>query len=104
MNEISMNVKFKPWSYAVRMTKAYVESKIEKIKDVYPFQDGIPTLRHDELTSAFGRKITSDIFKYGRHYHDDKMPVVNTDSYISSQIVYEYFANITASDSPFYAD
>ena len=100
MNEIRMNVKYKPWSYAVRMTKAYVESKIEKIKNVYPFQDGIPTFRHIDLTSAFGQKITTDIFDYGRHYHEDKMPGGHVDNYISSQIVYEYFANITASDSP----
>ena len=100
MNEITMNVKHKPWSYAVRMTKAYVESKIEKIKNVYPFQDGIPTFRIGDMTSAFGHKVTNDIYAYGRHYHEDKMPGGHVDNYISSQIVYEYFANITASDSP----
>ena len=100
MNEIRMNVKYKPWSYAVRMTKAYVESNIEKIKNVYPFQDGIPTFRHGDLTSAFGYKVASDIYDYGRHYHEDKMPGGHVDNYISSQIVYEYFANIVANDSP----
>ena len=100
MNEITMNVKHKPWSYAVRMTKAYVESNIEKIKNVYPFQDGIPTFRHGDLTSAFGYKVASDIYSYGRHYHEDKMPGGHVDNYISSQIVYEYFANIVANDSP----
>ena len=102
MNEITMNVKHKPWSYAVRMTKAYVESNIEKIKNVYPFQDGIPTFRHGDLTSAFGYKVASDIYSYGRHYHEDKMPGGHVDNYISSQIVYEYFANIVADDSPVY--
>lgn len=100
MNEITMNVKHKPWSYAVRMTKAYVESNIEKIKNVYPFQDGIPTFRHGDLTSAFGYKVAGDIYDYGRHYHEDKMPGGHVDNYISSQIVYEYFANIVANDSP----
>ena len=102
MNEISMNTKFKPWKYAVRMTRAYVEIAIEKIKNIYPFQDGIPTLRHGDLTSAFGYKVASDIYDYGRHYHDDKMPGGHVDNYISSQIVYEYFANIVADDSPVY--
>ena len=102
MNEISMNTKFKPWKYAVRMTRAYVEIAIEKIKNIYPFQDGIPTLGHGDLTSAFGYKVAGDIYDYGRHYHDDKMPGGHVDNYISSQIVYEYFANIVADDSPVY--
>ena len=103
MNEISMNTKFKPWKYAVRMTRAYVESNIEKIKNVYPFQDGIPTFRIGDLTSAYGHKVTNDIYAYGRHYHEDKMPGGHVDNYISSQIVYEYFANIVADDSPVYS-
>ena len=102
MNEISMNTKYKPWKYAVRMTRAYVETYIEKIKNIYPFQDGIPTLRHGDLTSTFGYKVAGDIYSYGRHYHEDKMPGGHVDNYISSQIVYEYFANIVADDSPVY--